>query len=146
MIGFDVETLRRRLLALGYLFAAEEDEAAGELERSALDLALLRAWDFAEQFCNRLPNWETAEEIPAGLRSAVLDLASAYFLQSRLALAPDSLAVMPGLTSLRLGDAAWGFGGGSQRSGVDEKSRAESLTADLLASARAALCGWRSVY
>lgn len=143
MMIADLDELRRRLMALGYLFAEEDNEAAFGLEQAALELALSRAVAFVEQFCNRLPQAEKAE-LP--LVSAFLDLAAAYFLQSRLALAPESLAVMPSLTSLRLGDAAWGFGGGSQRSGVDKKSRAEGLAADLLHSARAVLCSWRSVY
>ena len=78
----DLDELRRRLMALGYLFAEEDNEAAFGLEQAALELALSRAVAFVEQFCNRLPQAEKAE-LP--LVSAFLDLAAAYFLQSRLA-------------------------------------------------------------
>lgn len=145
------EELRERLLALGYEFA--ETGPDSEPDEADLCLAGRRAAAFAVRFCNRI-DWarlELAEqegqacELPPALREALLDLAAGYFLQAKMALAPESLAVMPTLTSLRLGDAAWGFGGGTQKSGVDSLSRAELLAAGLLREARAALCAWRSL-
>lgn len=149
------EELRKRLLALGYESAAPPSDAEpDEADAADLRLAGRRAITFAVQFCNRI-DWEklaqeelTAEtevELPRTLREALLDLAAGYFLQAKMALTPESLTVMPTLTSLRLGDAAWSFGGGTQKSGVDSLSRAELLAAGLLREAKAALCAWRSL-
>ena len=114
--------LRERLQGLGYQFAipeadgeAAEASEAARLEEVALRVALRRA------------------------------LAAAYFLQARLALCPDELAVMPVVTSLRLGDAALGFAGGSQKTGTDALSRAEGLCNYLLRTAQSAFCGWRGI-
>jgi len=46
---------------------------------------------------------------------------------------------------LRMGDAAWGFGGGTQKSGTDALSRTEALAGSLLRGAKAVLCAWRAL-
>lgn len=152
----EVQELQVRLQALGYEFEEEPDElgetetveeVAGAVapEEDALILALRRARNYARGFCN-LVDWDADEELAPALREALLDLAAAYFLQAKMALQPDKLAVMPTLTSLRLGDAAWSFGGGTQRSGTDALTRAEALVLGLRREAQAVLCAWRSIY
>ena len=144
MIGLEVSELRQRLQALGYLFSADNaDEAAVALENAALALALRRAADFAGQFCNLWPAAD--EELPAALRAALLDLAAAYFLQARTALASENVTTAASLTSLRLGAAAWGFGGGRTGSSASSGG-AGALAADLERQAKAVLCDWRSIY
>lgn len=120
----------------------DENESLSENEKAALLLALRRSLVFVGQFCNRL---DKAERWPQALREAALDLAAAYFLQAKMALRPESLAVLPTLTSLRMGNAAWGFGGGTQKSGTDALTRMEVLADSLLREAKAALCAWRSL-
>lgn len=165
--------LRERLLGLGYQFAVREAAEAGDIgedsdageksgaaetaqaEECALHLALRRALSYAQNICSlpELPEQagEAGEEVrwptawPTLLREPVLDLAAAYFLQARLALRPEELAVMPVVTSLRLGDAALGFAGGSQKTGTDALSRAESLCNYLLQTGWIAFCGWRGI-
>lgn len=153
------EELRERLQGLGY------QPAADEAEDCALRLALRRAGAYLQDFC-RLPEAEpllgpadlegVAEPVDCGgdfwpvnwpepLREVELELAAANFLQARLALTPETLAVMPIVTSIRLGDAALGFAGGSQAKGTDALSRAETLCRELAQRARAALCSWRGV-
>lgn len=140
--------LRERLQGLGYQFAAEGTEGA-QTEEAALRLALRRAIAYAQNACSLSEPEELAGKWPGGwptiLREPVLDLAAAYFLQARLALRPDELAVMPVVTSLRLGDAALGFAGGSQKTGTDALSRAEGLCKYLLQTAQSAFCGWRGI-
>lgn len=150
----------------GVYEAGEIGEAGGnseaaetaQAEACALRLALRRALSYAQNICS-LPELagfsgevgSIGEEVrwpaawPTILREPVLDLAAAYFLQARLALSPEELAVMPVVTSLRLGDAALGFAGGSQKTGTDALSRAESLCNYLLQTARSAFCGWRGI-
>lgn len=132
-----------------------ENETPEEGETPALRLALRRALAEVRRFCNLLEwpeNWPEEQSLdvvwqwPWELREAFLDLAAAGFLQSKMALAPESLAVMPTLTSLRLGDVSWSFGGGTQRSGTDALTRTENLTAELRRQARAVMCAWRSIY
>ena len=149
--------LRERLQGLGYQFAipeadgeAAEASEAARLEEVALRVALRRALAYTQNICG-LPepglgvSVEWPDAWPTVLREPTLDLAAAYFLQARLALCPDELAVMPVLTSLRLGDAALGFAGGSQKTGTDALSRAEGLCNYLLRTAQSAFCGWRGI-
>ena len=149
--------LRERLQGLGYQFASPEADGeaaeaseAARLEEVALRVALRRALAYTQNICG-LPepglgvSVEWPDAWPTVLREPTLDLAAAYFLQARLALCPDELAVMPVVTSLRLGDAALGFAGGSQKTGTDALSRAEGLCNYLLRTAQSAFCGWRGI-